>query len=65
MCNYCRDKWSNTLSSNSESFKYKANVTGSTYNVGAGEAGYDASKIGKNETELFKQFLEKFKYTID
>ena len=53
MCNYCRDKWSNTLSSNSESFKYKASVTGNTYNVGAGEAGYDASKIGKNETELF------------
>ena len=52
MCNYCRDKWSNTLSSNSESFKYKASVTGNTYNVGAGEAGYDASKVGENETEV-------------
>ena len=52
MCNYCRDKSSNTLSSNSESLKYKASVTGNTYNVGAGEAGYDASKVGENETEV-------------
>ena len=52
MCNYYRDKSSNTLSSNSESFKYKASVTGNTYNVGAGEAGYDASKVGENETEV-------------
>ena len=52
MCNYCRDKSSNTLSYNSESFKYKASVTGNTYNVGAGEAGYDASKVGENETEV-------------
>ena len=52
MCNYCRDKSSNTLSSNSESFKYKVSATGNTYNVGAGEAGYDASKVGKNETEV-------------
>ena len=29
----------------------KASVTGNTYNVDAGEAGYDANKVGKNETE--------------
>ena len=40
------------LSSNSESFKYKTSITGNTYNVGAGEAGYDANKVGKNETEV-------------
>ena len=30
----------------------KASVTGNTYNVDAGEAGYDANKVGKNETEI-------------
>ena len=50
--NYYRDKPSNPLSSNSESFKYKTSITGNTYNVGAGEAGYDANKVGKNETEV-------------
>ena len=69
--NYYRDEPSNHLSSNSESFKYKASITGNTYNVGAGEAGYDANKVGKNETEIviplkhLKRFLESFKYTID
>ena len=42
--NYYRDKPSNPLSSNSESFKYKTSTTGNTYNVGAGEASYDANK---------------------
>ena len=46
--NYYRDEPSNPLSSNSESFKYKTSITGNTYNVGAGEAGYDAYKVGKN-----------------
>ena len=50
--NYYRDGPSNPLSSNSESFKYKTSITGNTYNVGAGEAGYDANKVGKNETEV-------------
>ena len=50
--NYYGDEPSNPLSSNSESFKYKTSITGNTYNVGAGEAGYDANKVGKNETEV-------------
>ena len=50
--NYFREKPSNHLSCNSESFKYKTSITGNIYNVGAGEAGYDANKVGKNETEI-------------
>ena len=50
--NYYKDEPSNPLSSNSESFKYKTSITGNTYNVGVGEAGYDANKVGKNETEV-------------
>ena len=50
--NYYRDEPSNPLSSNSESFKYKTSITVNTYNVGAGEGGYDAYKVGKNETEI-------------
>ena len=50
--NYYRDEPSDPLSSNSESFKYKTIIQGNTYNVGAGEAGYDANKVGKNETEV-------------
>ena len=50
--NYYRDEPSNPLSSNSESFKYKTSITGNTYNIGAGEEGYDANKVGKNETEV-------------
>ena len=41
-----------TLSSNSESYIYKTVITGNTYNVGAGEAGYKVDKVGKNETEV-------------
>ena len=44
--NYYRDESSNPLSSNSESFEYKASITGSTYD------GNDANKVGKNETEV-------------
>ena len=40
--NYCRDEPSEPLSSDSDSLKYKTSITGNTYNVGAGEAGYDA-----------------------
>ena len=50
--NYYRDKPNNPLSSNSESFKYKTSITGNTCNVGAGKAGYDPNKVGKNETEF-------------
>ena len=49
---YYRDEPSNPLSSNSESFKYKTSITGSTYNFFDGEAGYDANKLGKNETDI-------------
>ena len=49
---YYRDKPSNPLSFNSESFKCKTSITGNTYNVSDGEAGYDANKFGKNETEI-------------
>ena len=52
MWNYYRDQPSNPLSTNSKSFKYKTIITGNTYNVGVGEAGYDANKVGKNETEV-------------
>ena len=52
MWNYCRDELSNTLSSSSESFKYKISITGNTYNNGDGEDGYDANKVGKNEAEI-------------
>ena len=51
--NYYRDEPRNPLSSNSKSFKYNATITGNTYDVGAGEAGYNANKVAKNETEVF------------
>ena len=50
--NYYRDEPNDPLSSGSESFKYKTGITGNTYNVGDVEEGYDANKVGKNETEL-------------
>ena len=50
--NYYRDEPSDTLSSDSESFKYKTIITGNTYIVGVGEAGYDENKVGKNITEV-------------
>ena len=53
--NYYRDEPSDRLSCNSESFKYKTSITGNTYNIGAGEEGYDANKVGKNETEVVIQ----------
>ena len=51
MNNY-RDEPSNLLSSNSESFKYKTSITGNSYNIGVDDAGYDANKVGKNESEV-------------
>ena len=69
MYNYNRDEPSNPLPSNSESFIYKTSITGNTYNVGVGDADYDANKAGKSEicysSKTFKQFLDNFKYTID
>ena len=47
MWNYYRDEPSDPLLSNSESFKCKTSITGNTYNLG-----YDANKVGKNETEI-------------
>ena len=73
--NYYRDEPSNPLSSDSESLKYKASITGSTYNLGAGDQGYDANKVGKMRrfhkmksccsTKIFKQFLENFRNAIN
>ena len=39
LLNYDTDEPSDPLSSNFESFKYKASITKNTYNVGAGNAG--------------------------
>ena len=50
--NYYKDEARDTLSSDSKSFKYKTSITGNTYNVDVGEAGYDANKVSKNETEV-------------
>ena len=50
--NYYRDQPNDPLSTNSESFKYKTSITGNTYNVGDDEEGYDANKVGINETEF-------------
>ena len=50
--NFYRDEPSNPLSSDSKSFKYKTSIQGNTYNVGAGEAVYDANKFGKMNLKL-------------
>ena len=50
---YYRDQSSNPLSSDSKSFKYKTSITGNTYSIGVGEAGYDVNSASKNETEVF------------
>ena len=60
--NYYRDEPSNTLSTNSESFKYKTSIAGNTYNVDLtiiGDGGspvpnpdYDANEAGTKETEV-------------
>ena len=63
MWNHYRDEPSNPLSSNSESFKYKTSITGNTYNIDAGETGYNEDKVGKNKTEVVVplKHLESFK----
>ena len=45
--NYYRDEPRDPHSFNSESFKYKASITGNTYNIGVGEANYDANKVSQ------------------
>ena len=50
--NYCRDKPSNPLSSNSKSFKYKTSITRKTYNIGADEEGYVQIKLFKIKLKL-------------
>ena len=60
--NYYRDEPSNPLSTNSESFRYKASIVGNTYNVDLtiiGDGGnpvpnpkYDADKAETKETEV-------------
>ena len=32
--------------------KFKTNITGSAYNLGADDDGYNANKVDKNETEI-------------
>ena len=60
--NYYRDEPRNPLSSNSESFKYKRNITGNTY-----DGGYDADKVSKNETEIVVplKYLSNFWRTLN
>ena len=60
--NYYRDQPSDPLSTNSESFKYKTNITGNTYNVDekitdndgnkVDNPIYNANKVCKNETKI-------------
>ena len=75
--NYYRDQPSDPLSTNSECFKYKGSITGSTYNIDLtiiGEGGnpipnlnYDANRVGKNETEVVVplKHLSDFWRTLD
>ena len=52
MWNYYKVQPNNPLPSNSETFNYKTSITGNTYNLVDSEAGYDATKAGKNETKI-------------
>ena len=62
LCNYYRDQPSDPLSTNSESFKCKTNITGDTYNVDekitdnngsqVDNPIYIANKVDKNETKI-------------
>ena len=60
MWNCYRDEPSNLLSSNSEFSKYKTGIAENTYNVGAGEAGCDTNKVGKNEVVNSLKHLSNF-----
>ena len=61
--NFYRDEPSDPLSSDSESYKYKTSITGTTYNIDekitddddgneVDNSKYDANKVGKNETKV-------------
>ena len=65
--NYYRDKPTNPLSSSSEFFKYKTSIAGNTYNLVAGDADYDATKVGQNETEIAQplKHLSNFERTLN
>ena len=77
MWNYYRDQPNDPLSTNSESFKYKKNITRNTYNVDLtiiGDGGnpipnpiYDANKVGKNETKVVipLKYLSDFWRSLD
>ena len=65
--NYYWDEPSDPLSNDSESFKYKNNITANTYNIVVGEEAYDANKVGKNETEVVipQTYLGNFWRSLD
>ena len=46
------DNFPNTSVVNSNAFEYKNKITGNTYNVNAGDDGYDVNKNGTQEVEL-------------
>ena len=50
-----------------KSFTCRTGITGNTYNLVAGYAGYNAGKVDINKTEavLPLKHLSNFKYTID
>ena len=52
---------------NSESFKYKTSITGSTYNVNINADGYGENKEGKKEVEIAVplKYLSNFWRTLD
>ena len=49
---YYRDEGTNLLSCSFEYFKYKTSIRENTYKIGTTEGGWDANKVGKNETEV-------------
>ena len=85
--NYCRDELADDINDNnnnpnknvikSESFKYKASIAGSTYNVDAritdnagnqvNNPNYDANKSGKEEVEIAipLKYLSNFWKTLN
>ena len=65
--NYNRDEPTDPLSSKSESFKCKTNITGNTYSLVAGNANCYATKVSKNETEnvISLKCLSNFRRTLN
>ena len=74
--NYYRDELSHETNDNSginkdivnsESIKYKTNITGSTYNFAATATGYNANKEGTKECEIVVslKYLGNFWETLD